>query len=257
MLRKDHLGNASMGVVRSWLSCGLCSLILLTLGCLSGGRTQKTSSLKVTKNVKSSVPELSSRNQSLLAVYSAEIEVAADKIIMDSHSPATRRQALIWKAEAIPVIQMCLLNTDPVAAVLDSWAFIFQMSEYIERPVVKQTLGESYPVIADTLKNMEAEMERRVLWAAPKANIADLRRIVGTWARAHPIQDSLAGRQSAEPDMIRRASQSELGTTGSIKTLAEGVGDLTARLDTYNLYLPKQARWQQNSCLAMSPVIHK
>ena len=30
----------------------------------------------------------------------------------------------------------------------------------------------------------------------------------------------------------------------SIKTLAEGLGDFTARLDSYNVYLPKQARWQ-------------
>jgi hypothetical protein len=32
--------------------------------------------------------------------------------------------------------------------------------------------------------------------------------------------------------------------TTSIKTLAEGLGDFTARLDSYNVYLPKQARWQ-------------
>ncbi len=32
--------------------------------------------------------------------------------------------------------------------------------------------------------------------------------------------------------------------TTSIKTLAEGMGDFTARLDSYNVYLPKQARWQ-------------
>ena len=32
--------------------------------------------------------------------------------------------------------------------------------------------------------------------------------------------------------------------TTSIKTLAEAMGDFTARLDSYNVYLPKQARWQ-------------
>jgi hypothetical protein len=30
----------------------------------------------------------------------------------------------------------------------------------------------------------------------------------------------------------------------SIKALAESMGDLSARLDSYNLYLPKEARWQ-------------
>jgi hypothetical protein len=31
---------------------------------------------------------------------------------------------------------------------------------------------------------------------------------------------------------------------GSIKELAESMGDFSARLDSYNVYLPKQTRWQ-------------
>ncbi len=142
------------------------------------------------------------------------------------------------------MLQSSLLKTDPVAAVLDTWAFIFQMTAYMERPALKQKLGESYPVVAETLRNMDAEMERLVGLAAPTANVADLRQRVGVWAEAHPIQASLLGRQSADPDVIQKVGQSDLGMTTSIKTLAEGIGDLNARLDSYNVYLPKQARWQ-------------
>jgi hypothetical protein len=141
-------------------------------------------------------------------------------------------------------MQTSLLNTDPVAAVLDTWAFIFQMTAYMERPALKQKFGESYPVVAETLRNMEAEMEQLVRVGAPTANVADLRQRVSAWAEAHPIQASLVGRQSVDPDVIRKAGQSDLGMTTSIKTLAEGLGDFTARLDSYNVYLPKQARWQ-------------
>ncbi len=180
----------------------------------------------------------------MLALYSAEIEVAADRIISESPSPVAQRQALVWKTEAIPVMQTTLLNTDPVAAVLDTWAFIFQMTAYMERPALKQKLGESYPVVVETLRNMDSEMEELVLQGAPAANVADLRQRVGAWAKAHPIQTSLVGRQSVDADVIRKVGQSDLGMTTSIKTLAEGLGDFTARLDAYNVYLPKQARWQ-------------
>ena len=193
----------------------------------------------------------------MLALYSAEIEVAADRIISESPSPAAQRQALVWKAEAIPVMQTCLLNTDPVAAVLDTWAFIFQMTAFMERPALKQKLGESYPVVAETLRNMDAEMEQLVRLGAPTANVADLRQRVGAWAEAHPIQASLVGRQSADPDVIRKVGQSDLGLTTSIKTLAEGLGDFTARLDSYNVYLPKQARWQADSCSRISRMTRK
>src|SRR6185437_15696005 len=31
---------------------------------------------------------------------------------------------------------------------------------------------------------------------------------------------------------------------GTLQALQENLGDITARLDSYNAYLPKQARWQ-------------
>ncbi len=226
------------------LRCVLCGLLLLSLACVSCGNTRKKSSTKIAKNVTSSAPELSSRNQSLLALYSAEIETAADKIISESPSRAARRQALEWKAEAIPVMQTSLLNTDPIAAVLDTWAFIFQMSAYMERPALKQALGEFQSVVGETVKNMDAEMERTVRLGSPTADVADLRRRVSTWADAHPTQTSLASRQSLDPDLISKAEQSDLGAMASIKALGESIGDLTARLDSYNAYVPKQARWQ-------------
>jgi hypothetical protein len=150
----------------------------------------------------------------------------------------------VWKAEAIPVMQSSLLNIDPIAATLDTWAFIFQMTAFMQRPALKQTMGDSYPVVAETLSSMEAQMERFVQSAAPKANLADVRQRVRSWADAHPIEDSLASRQSADPDVIKKVGEINLGALGSIKELAETMNDLSARLDSYNLYLPKQARWQ-------------
>jgi hypothetical protein len=237
-----HYAKKAMRVT-CWFCCMLCGLILLAPECTYGG-DKKTASNKSAKNVKSSVSELSSRNQSLLARYSAEVETAADKIISGSPSPGARRQALVWKAEAIPVMQSSLLNTDPIAAVLDTWAFLFQMTTFMERPALQQTMGNHYPVVTETLRNMETQMERLVQTVAPKANLADLRQRVRDWAEAHPIQGSLASRQSADPDVIKKVGETNLGTFGSIKELAESMGDLSARLDAYNLYLPKEARWQ-------------
>ncbi len=224
----------------------LCLLLLiLTLfsyGCASR-TTRKNSSMNHAKNVEISAAELSSRNQSLLTLYSSEIEGAADKIILESSSPVARREALLWKAEAIPVLQTSLLNPDPVAAVVDTWAFIFQANAYLEQPMVKSRLGPFLPILAETLKTMDAEMEQLVRAAAPAANIPDLRQKMSTWAAAHPIQTGLTGRRSADVDLIRQ-DESDLGALASIKALEEGLGDITARLDSYNAYLPKQARWQ-------------
>lgn len=226
-----------------WFCCLACGLMLLVLGCRSAA-TRKSSSAKIATNLESSLPELSSRNQSLLGIYSAEIETAADKIILGSPSPAARRLALEWKADAIPVMQASMLKTDPIAAALDTWAFIYQMHAFMERPSQQQTLGEFNSVVSETIKNMDAEMEHIVHLAAPNADIAGLRQKVSAWAAARPIRVSLAGRESVDPELIKETEESDMEMRASIKALGESIGDLTARLDSYNIYAPKQARWQ-------------
>jgi hypothetical protein len=221
----------------------LLTLILLFSGCASRS-TRKTSSIKRVKNVNVSATELSYRNQSLLAVYSSQIEVAADQIIEASTSALTRRQALLWKSEAIPVLQRSLLNTDPVAAVIDTWAFIFQMNAYMEQPAVRNGLSPFEQVPHEAVREMEFEMEELVRTAAPSADIEDIQRRVRIWANEHPIQTGLSGRKSPDSDLIRGTYQDDLGALSSLTALQEGLGDITARLDSYNAYLPKQARWQ-------------
>lgn len=224
----------------------MCFIVLgvtLLSGCASR-TTRKTASINRAKNVKASASELSSRNQTLLARYSSEIETAADEIILESPSPSARRQSLVWKSEAIPVLQVSLLNDDPIAAIVDTWAFLFQMSTYMEQPRIKEGFGQLQAIPSATIKKMDAEMERLILTAAPSANISYLRQTISAWAAAHPIQAGLNGRESADADLIRQTSQEELGALASIKALQESMGDITARLDSYNAYLPKQARWQ-------------
>jgi hypothetical protein len=221
----------------------LLGLILFLPSCISR-TTRKSSSINRLKKVEVSAAVLSSRNQSLLALYSSEIEGAADKIILESPSPVTRREALVWKAEAIPILQMSALNTDPVAAVVDTWGFIFQMNAYMEQPLMKNRFGVFLPVVSEALKNMDTEMQQLVLAAAPTANVHDLRRKLGEWAATHPVQTGLSGRRSADTDLIRQADEGDLGSLASLNALQEGLGDITARLDSYNAYLPKQARWQ-------------
>jgi len=238
-----------MGVSHQLWCFVLVGLMLPVFGCASGP-TRKTSSIKAAKNMKASAVELSARNRSLLGLYSDEIETTADKIIFESRSPVPRRQALVWKAEAIPVMQTALLNPDPLAAVLDAWAFILQMKAYMEQPAVKQGWGEFHPLVAETLNRMEAQLQQLVQAAAPSANVAALRQKIASWAEAHPIEVGLAGRRSADAEVIRRAEKSDLGTIATIHAIEEGLGDITARLDSYNAYLPKQARWQAELLLS-------
>ncbi len=231
------------------LLCVLLGLAMLMCGC-SFGKTKKDASVKAAKNIKSSAAELSARNQSLLGIYSAEVESAADKIMFETPSTEGRREALAWKAEAIPILQNTMLKSDPVAAIVDTWAFVYQMKNYFQQPALKTQLGQLQPVATDTVTRMDAQMEALVRAAAPTASIADIRKQIDSWAVAHPIQKGLPGRDSMDVELINRVGKSDLGAVASVRALEQGMGDLTARLDAYNVYAPKQARWQAELLLS-------
>jgi PBP1b-binding outer membrane lipoprotein LpoB len=241
--------QAKNGATRHLAFCALLVLAVVICGC-SLGKTKKEASVKAAKNVTSSAAVLSSRNQSLLGMYSAEIESAADKIMFESPTTDGRRQALAWKAEAIPILQNTMLKADPVAAMVDTWAFVYQMKNYFQQPALKTQLGQLQPVAADTVSRMDAQMEQLVRTAAPTANIADMRKRIESWAAEHPIQRGLPGRESMDAELIDRVGKSDLGAVASVRALEQGMGDLTARLDAYNVYTPKQARWQAELLLS-------
>jgi hypothetical protein len=250
VLRDPSSSNQAQNAITRHLGfCALLGLAILMCGC-SLGKTRKDASVKAAKNVTSSAAELSARNQSLLGIYSAEIESAADKIMFETPSTEGRRQALAWKAEAIPILQNTMLKTDPVAAMVDTWAFVYQMKNYFQQPALKTQLGQLQPVAAETISRMDAQMEQLVKTAAPKANIANMRTRIESWAAAHPIQRGLPGRESMDAELIDRVGKSDLGAVASVRALEQGMGDLTARLDAYNVYAPKQARWQAELLLS-------
>lgn len=79
-------------------------------------------------------------------------------------------------------MQTSLLNTDPLAAALDTWAFIFQMQAYMGQPEIKQAWGRSSSVVTQTLNQMDAQMEQLLHGAAPSADLANVRQKISAWA---------------------------------------------------------------------------
>lgn len=54
--------------------------------------------------------------------------------------------------------------------------------------------------------------------------------------------------------MIKSVGQVNIGTLGAVRELADSMGDLSARLNSYNLYARKQGRWQAKLFLEEGPM---
>ena len=75
-----------------WSCCLACGLMLLTLGCLSANTRKASFFSSRPKTLHRQRQNSSSRKRPLEALYPAEIETAADRVISESHSSAARRQ---------------------------------------------------------------------------------------------------------------------------------------------------------------------
>src|SRR6516225_5011336 len=95
------------------------------------------------------------RVRSLVVPFSGELEAAADQIIAGTTNQTIRRNALLWKIEAVPVVGQTLFHANPFVALGDTWVFLWQMTDYLQNGPGKQALGDSAPIAVAACKNLE------------------------------------------------------------------------------------------------------
>jgi hypothetical protein len=205
------------------------------------------------KEFRMSVTELRILIQQKAYRFSAVIEQAADEIMAKSSDPIIRRNALLWKMNAIPAAYTAVFQSEPVVALLDTWALTVQMVHYFEDGPGVEDFGQYHTVALEASKHLEEEIVDLVLAVSPTGDIkeVEIREEVYSWAREHPIQSPLFSRESVLAEFSEAMSESSRAI-GVVGKLTVGMDDIVTRLSLYNEYLPRQARWQAELLLAES-----
>jgi len=184
------------------------------------------------------------RVRAVVQPYCGAIVASADRISTGTPSRAIRRQALLWKIEAVPALRETLFRPNPFNAVADTWALLWQMTDYFETGPGRQALGDAAPVAAATCRHLEQEFRGIAVSLTRSGDITNASDFVRQWAADHPIHYSIAGRES----MLSYFSEQELQEKFSVQevagSLAVTVDDLSRRMDIYSAQLFEQARWQ-------------
>jgi hypothetical protein len=178
--------------------------------------------------------------------FPAVLEAAATNI-GDGPTTAAQRKGLVeFKANGVPLVQSVLLQQDPVAGLLDGWALLYQLRDYLVLGAIDQAR------LADTVRTVEglaSELAR--LWAemTGRPDVAPTRARVETWARAHPLKGSLLARDSTAPLVANLIGSSEISVMGAAGSALQSMEEGMARLDLYTITLPRQARWQAEAAV--------
>jgi len=119
-----------------------------------------------------------------------------------------------------------------------------QMGNYFESGPGRAALGDAAPVAVTTCQALAAEIERVAASLMQSGDVSDVREFARKWAGEHPIQHSIASREST----LSRVTERELQETFSTQEVAGNVlvtlDDLSRRLDIFSAQLLDQARWQ-------------
>jgi hypothetical protein len=178
--------------------------------------------------------------------FPAVLEQAATALREGPTTPEQRRALIEFKANGVPLVQSVLLQPDPVAALLDGWALLYQLRDYLVRGAVDRAR------LAETVRTVEGLADQLArLWAevTGRPDVAPTRGRVEAWARAHPLQGSLLARDSTAPLLANVLGRSEVSVMGAAGTALETMQDAIARLDLLALSLPRQARWQAEAAV--------
>lgn len=223
----------------------LAGILVLILGAECQAWLKKKRGLvKQLEDPQHSVEMLRVRVDEFAVYFGPTIEEAADEIIGKTSDPEIRRQALLWKINAIPACHRAALQSDPFGSLLDVWTFCAQMVQYFTVGAGKEAFGEWQPIAIDVSRRLEAKAIEIVSAFTGKPDVPKGRELVDDWVAKHPIKSPLFTRESALVVLPEAIEEHKRGTLDAVGSLEENVRNLSNRLPIYLEHLPRQARWE-------------
>jgi hypothetical protein len=220
------------------------ALACLLLSACSATAPRQTRFMREGSDLEVSADELRIRVRAMAGRFSGLLVESADRMMASTDDPEARRIALNWKVHGIPAMQTALFQPDPLAAAVDSWAFIEQIKNFLVSDDAAHfpdaVLTESLALVT----RMEEEIEALGRQITSPEGFERTRERITAWAAEHPITGSLATRPTTVQELAKFTAETSPGLREAVGVLTVGLDDIWARLDVYSNYLPKQARWE-------------
>ena len=178
------------------------------------------------------------------ARFAAVIEESADKIKGQTSDEQIQRNALLWKMYGIPAIHQAAFHPDPVAGFLDTKTLLVQMHDFFATGAGKNTFGELQNIALEGLTKFDLELTEVMRGMTKSGDITVPQGYTRTWADQHRIEDLYFKRISFTVALDSLMYDKKHGLFDATGMIADGMNDLSSRMNIYIEYLPRQARWQ-------------
>lgn len=230
-------------ITRALLAVATASLI--AFGCqVSAQPVQTEPEVHAPSDIAANSEQFRLRMRGLVQPLTGEIVATADEIIASTDDPTIRRNALLWKIEAVPALREALFQPDSITALTDAWVLSIQMADYFSSGPGKDGLGAAHAMAVAACERLERELARVAASLTISGDISKARAQAQMRAAESPIRHSIAARESLLSKSLDRQIASSFSPMAAAGSLTVSVDDLNRRLEIYSAQLMEQARWQ-------------
>ena len=189
------------------------------------------------------VETLRARMHEYSITFAAEVDLAASAIERRAGATPAGRNAVLWKARAIPEMRKACFRLEPVSALVDAWILVRQMDQLFSTGAGADAFGELQPEALEVSGRL-VEQVRAIggsIAVSPQMQAEFERKFVDPWLAQHPLQDLSFVRESP---IARFAEQSRASgdTFQSVGTMEDVAIALSSQLRIYLADMPRQLR---------------
>ncbi len=226
---------------------GVVVMLVVCAGC-TAHPPQKSGIMQTVKaDIRVSAAELRIQVRGLADQISGRIEASADQIRQEATDRTVRRNALLWKLNAIPNFQAATFLPDPAGALVETWALAIQMRLLFKSENGGTLLGGWTETAVSTSMGIETLCTELIQTVISPEDFSRSREVVEGWALRHPIPNLSFQMDSIYPQMKLGAVRSGfegLSIPQTVSTMSEQIEDVQYYLALFNKHLPSRIRWQ-------------
>jgi hypothetical protein len=170
--------------------------------------------------------------------FAGDVVWASDRIGAQSKDIDVRRNAILWKMNAIPAVRAAAFNTDPVAGLVDAWALALEMRAFLDGGAGGSAFGEGQPIAIETCAALARDVEDLAIRLMGGEDPEGARKAVETWAAEHPMRDMSFIRESTATLTVGLVGEKPGGAFAAVESMEEQMEELTYRLSVIAGWLP-------------------
>ena len=183
--------------------------------------------------------------------FAAVIEESADSIKKETRDVQIQRNALLWTMYGIPAVHQAAFHPDPVAGLLDLKTLAIQMYNFFETGHGQHSFGEWQHIALDGLEKYHLALNEAIRAMTISGDITVAQEYVRSWADEYPVEDLYFQRTPFTVLLDSLMYDEKRGLFDATGLIADGMNDLSGRMNIYTEYIPRQARWQVEYLLLM------